>query len=217
MKSIFFCVIPILVLATLPACNCNAQVKIINNSLVDTSGNILFVKFENEISIAGSQCNNCNLISKRKASITRQAATNFIVIPASTGADTLLLFEKNKLVYQKIFRVDSLPGFILALGTIKEGPATKEQIILNKRLQVYFPNCKCPTVYVVGSFRLEFISINIASHEKYMFIQGNTLTDDAINLIRKLSSMDQVIFKDIYLQDVSSRPIQIERFVLNVR
>ena len=193
------------------------QFNIINNSLVNTSSNVLFVKFRNEISISGNQSNSYNLTSKRKATITKLSATDFIVIPRSTGIDTIRMFEKNKLIYEKVFKVDTLPGFILALGSIKEGLVSKEEIILNKRLQVYFPTCKCPTEFVVDFFKLRFVSHNLAPNEKYMIIPGNALNEKAINLIRRLSSNDQLIFEDIHLQDISSKSRQIEKFVLTLK
>jgi hypothetical protein len=93
--------------------------------------------------------------------------------------------------------------------------ATREQIVLNKRLQYYIPGCKCPIAFIVRSFKLEFISSNV--NEKFMTADGNALDEKAISLIRRLSPKDQIIFKDIYLMDVSSRGREIPKFVLTIK
>lgn len=196
---------------------CYGQIRIINSSLTDTTNNILFENFKNDIRIYGNQSNDYRLISKRSASITKRSASTFIITPGSTGTDTILLFEKNKLVHQETYKVSPLPQYILALGSIKEGLATREEIILNKRLQIYVPGCKCPPAFAVRSFKLEFISNNIVPYEKYMMIDGNALSEKAISLIRKLSSKDQIVFTDILLMDVDTIGRKIDKFVLTIK
>jgi len=214
MKSIHFGIISFLILLV---SHCYSQIRIINSSLVDTSNNILFEGIENDIRIYGNQSNSYRLISKRNAPINKFSASNFIITPGSGVIDTLLLFDKNKLIHEEIFRINPLPDYILTLGSIKEGLATREQIVLNKRLQVYIPGCKCPPAYVVGFFKLEFISNNIVPYEKFMTIDGNALDEKAISLIKKLSSKDQIIFKDILLRDVGTRSRQIDKFILTIK
>ena len=107
--------------------------------------------------------------------------------------------------------------YILTLGSIKEGEAAKEAIIANKRLQYYAPGGKCRAVGRVSNFKISFKSATVDVNETLLIIEGNTLSEKAISIIRKLAPKDQVIFTEIRIQDIDSYPRQIDKFVITIQ
>lgn len=193
------------------------QYNITNNTLIDTSSNLLFIGINNEIAISSKYEMAFELHSKKGIEIKKVTKNKFIITPESPGIDSLLLIANKKTIYTKAFSVVNLPNLTLSLGSINEGLASKEEIIANKRLQIYFANCKCPIFGIVASFKIRFVSDNISADLKYISIEGNTLNEMTIQIIRKLSRKDQIVFEDINIRVVDSHPRSIPKFVLTIK
>lgn len=206
-----------LIILLLPLTNLYGQFKIINSTQVDTSGNTIFIGIENEILIYSSQKIDLILKSKNNYPIKKTGFNKFSISPVSKGIDTLQLINNNKVLLERPFKIEHPANFELALGVLKEGVATKEEIIANRGFRFFNPGCRCPVEAVVGSFKITFVSTEISVDEKFIYNEGKMLSEKAISIIRKLKAKDQIIFENIFLQDVDSFPREIEKFVLTIK
>lgn len=196
--------------------NSIAQYNAINLLLKDSTQKTLFINTGNELKIQGPKKSGLILISSQHSTIHKLNDSIFIVRPTTKKADTLILLSNKKELYRGIYNIENDPEYILALGTLKEGLATKEEIIANSRFRFYTPNCNCPSTGYVGYFKVNFKSANLNPGETFFKVEGNKLTVDVISSIRKLSRNDQIVFEDIIILESGGVPRNIDKFIITI-
>jgi len=192
-----------------------AQADVVNGTLLSTDSNTLYIGISNAVKIINSKN---PFFEIRAAQSALSATTNpfvFDVRPTRMGWDTIFVYDGNKVILQKAFKIAHLPPVEARLGTLRVDEATQEEIYINGWLVLTIPNCTCAPAYAVSSFEVGFDSEEI--NEDVLKIDGDRLTTKARKIIKSLSSGDVVYFEHIIAKDDDGRSIEVPGFSLTVK
>jgi hypothetical protein len=202
----------------------DAQIYVINSSLVDSTKKILYIGKYNKMKI------NLNLKDKNyELKFNNQILGNleensFYINPNQIGIDTLFVFFKKKCIHKEIFKVDELGYEKCILGNNLSNYLTVDEILTYPMLKLYFPNSfykSCSNVYSFYVYKNvrnvetalyspypQNVKDSVYSNVSNKFVMKNTiaivsinrgeyLTNYQIEEIKKLKKGDELIFKDI--------------------
>ena len=131
------------------------------------------------------------------------------------GWDTIFVYDGNKVILQKAFKIAHLPPVEARLGTLRVDEATQEEIYINGWLVLMIPNCTCTTSYVVTSFEVDF-ETEVEGAE-LIKMEGDRLTAKARKAIKLLKPGDVVYFDHIIAKNQDGETREIPGFSITVK
>lgn len=187
--SILFCLSPYLL---------SAQVRIVNLSLKHADSALLYVGVSNLIEISGLN-NYMNLeLRSNSCKVGKRENDKFeIIVLDKQQFDTLLVFQNNKLLFTKNFKIEKIPEFKPQLGFIKDYSATISQILMNSKLYLVLPNCDYQHSMRITSFEFSVLNPQNILISNFGYTYGNELTFLQLDLIRKLKNGSKLVFENI--------------------
>ena len=195
--------------------NSFSQTNIINKTLLVPDSNVLYLGITNSIEIVNSKNPFFEIRSaSRNLSSTRNSYL-FELRPTRLGWDTVFILDGNEILFQKAFRIVTLPSIEAKLGTLRVEEATQEEIYINGWLVLTIPNCKCTTPYVINSFQIEFEGDNV--NDVVIEIEGDRVNTKARKIIKSLKSGDVVYFENIIAKNEEGRSIEVPGFSITVK
>ena len=192
-----------------------AQADVVNGTLLSTDSNTLYIGISNAVKIINSKN---PFFEIRAAQSALSATTNpfvFDVRPTRMGWDTIFVYDGNKVILQKAFKIAHLPPVEARLGTLRVDEATQEEIYINGWLVLMIPNCTCTTSYVVTSFEVDF-ETEVEGAE-LIKIEGDRLTTKARKTIKSLKPGDVVYFDHIIAKNQDGETREIPGFSIAVK
>lgn len=125
-----------------------AQIELFNTSLIDSTKGKLYAQHFNILKIYPYiQSSDIDIRSKYSRIIYRYSNT-FTVAPTRSGLDTISIYRNNKLIYTKIFEVDTLPEPVVRIGNLLDTILHKYQILAQPHLRIFFPKTDYVTNFV---------------------------------------------------------------------
>ncbi|HEY5774078.1 MAG TPA: GldM family protein, partial [Chitinophagaceae bacterium] len=95
---------------------------------------------------------------------------------------------------------------------IKDSAASINEILINPFLHLFRENCFYKKEFTITSFRAMFIGYDSDSLNTYAM--GNLLTQEQIDLIKKLRRSDIIYFNEIYAFGPDSRRRKLTPFII---
>ncbi len=112
----------------------NAQLRILNNSLIEPTKNIAYPGLSNELTIEGINVNLTYILLCLNDTLKSTNRT-FFYIPKRLGYDTLKLFQNELLLGKYIFKIENLAKPRVYLGNIRDSILKIDSI--NSNLVLY--------------------------------------------------------------------------------
>jgi hypothetical protein len=164
-----------------------SQIKIINESLTDTTKNIFYIGVDNKISITGKdyhEATNVVRISGGGASISKESA-NMYIVRATTVTDQCKIWitsNKGEKISEKLFSVKPLLYPEAQLGLFRNSEeASSNEILLNPFVNISSPGC-------YFEYNIQIVSFDLTVAIKDSVIDasttGNQLSAKQTELIR---------------------------------
>ena len=192
-----------------------AQVNIINRSLTDSSLNIVYIEVDNFLEIKGAKINGDINVSASQGNITKIGIHNF-TLRVSPGDSIFITVEgKGRQILKKKFKCFELYDPVLRLGGIKDSAASINEILVTPFLRLFREDCFYKKQFMITSFSATFIGYDLDSLNTHA--TGNLLTQEQVELIKKLRSGDQIFFNGIYAVGPDSRRRKLNPFTLTIR
>lgn len=197
------------------------QVKIVNESLTDSTVDYFYIGVENKISISGISSSNYKInISSLYATLTKIAADEYIVrVNSPTDSCQLSILADGKIIFARYYKVRVLPDQIITLGSFNNrdrDTATIEEILADSKLRVELPGCyfkhnvKVAAYYsTIGTEQTETVHLKPTP--------GDQLTSWERNRILRCSPGDMIILSNFILNNKISGDYTIPPIILRVK
>ena len=192
-----------------------SQTNIINKTLLVPDSNVLYLGITNTIEIINNKNPFFEIRSASRSLSSTRNSYLFELRPSRLGWDTVFILDGNEILFQKAFKIVTLPSIEAKLGTLRVEEATQEEIYINGWLVLMIPNCTCTPAYTVTSFEVDFESEEV--NADVLKIEGDRLTTKARKIIKSLASGDVVYFEHIIAKDADGRSIEVPGFSLTVK
>lgn len=194
---------------------CDGQINIINQSLTDSSLNILYIGVDNRIKVAGYNDTYSLTITGAGGTFFKIEKNKYVVtVRSPTKLCEIMLLKGNKNVFKKTFRTEYIKSEPLAtLAGFKDTAIKASRILLNPFISVIQPGCYYNNGNRVISFNAVFIQ---GADSTLTFTAGNQLSEEQIQLIKQLSFDDIIYFDDIRATCYSCRAFRLPSFWVKV-
>lgn len=176
-------------LSTMPSAN--AQIRILQLSINDTSSGELYHSAENKLKVIGLEQQDKVMVGNDI--IRRSGADTFLLTPTSTTAVTVKVVRESKAVFSKTFPVKPIPNSTVRLGAIKDARATVLEILSFPRLVVESGNLK-------NWFRILSFEMWVEGRGQDrlpIYMVGDQLSPHQKEIIKHLRAGDKVVFENI--------------------
>jgi len=154
------------------------------------------------------------LISKKGNSIGSFADNKFVITPMSLKYDTLIAFCRNKIIFKKVFTIDTLNEIVFRLGNIKVDTASIAEILANKGLVAKLKHTIYNFPIKILSYDLTLIKPGADTVLKDGHTIGNLISKTDEMSIRQLRPNSKIVFHAIRAQTTSSRTREFLGFTL---
>jgi hypothetical protein len=193
-----------------------AQIELFNTSLIDSTKGKLYAQHFNILKIYPYiQSSDIDIRSKYSRIIYRHSNT-FTVDPTRSGLDTISIYHNNKLIYSKVFEVDTPPEPIVRVGNLIDTILHKNQILAQPYLRIFFPKTDYVTDYYIRQFEMKITEIGgeLLLYEKSI---NNKFTAKQISTINKLKKGDKILFDGIVVMSAGSRARSVPAFTVIIK
>ncbi len=120
------------------------QVKIVNESLSDSTVDYFYIGVDNKVSISGIPADEQKFSVMVTGATLRRIAAGVYIIRVSSVTDScrLIISADGKLIATRIYKVRALPPPIALIGTLNSrDTVTVEELLADTRLKVELPGC----------------------------------------------------------------------------
>lgn len=199
------------------ACRIEAQVKLINLSLTKPDSNVLFLDVDNRLKVTGTAAGPLTLASTNGIGFDALPDNEFICRTHVLQPTIVKVFQKNKLIYEKNYRVDSIQRFRIQVGGIRSDTASVTEIIANKGLITINENPLFKSPFTVVGFQITgTTSMGDTLFQKIASDANIFSVDQAIN-IRRLKKFNKLVFHDTRVIGPGSRIRVLDPFTILIR
>ena len=172
-----------------------SQVKIINESLTDSSKNIFYIGVDNWIRTSVFDNNYSITITKGCGTIQETRKGNYIVrVSAITDLCELFLLKGTKNILRKSYLVRTIGDPVATLSGIRDTTVSRNRILLNPFLSIVIPNCFYQHNIQVVSFTAIFINDRDSLTTN---ANGNLLSQEQIRLVKEANPGSNIYFDNI--------------------
>ena len=194
----------------------NAQVNIVNRSLIDSSLNIAYCGVENVIELTGYKGSGKISSLATNGTLTELGQHKYVLKPSKEG-DCLISFHNDrKKIITKTFRCDSLKGELkIRLARVTDTVATIHQILANPFLISEIPGSYYKSPVYITSFVATFIAVNFDSLRTEA--TEHLLTQEQVNIVKQLHRGDKILFQNIYFFWPDGRRRKYPPFVITIK
>lgn len=192
------------------------QIEIINQSLTDSSLNLLYIGVENYIEIKSQKkLKEVQLtIAGATGNLTKIGDEKFVVRVNSADSCTLNILQSGKLLKKKLYQIKTIPDPIATLNGIKDTTISKSKFLVNPILSIVFPNCYYRSNLQIISFQATFIE---SGDSTFTFAHNNYLSEEQIKLAKQLSPGSKVYFDGIRARGPDSRTSALKPFWIKIK
>ena len=175
----------------LPCC-LPAQVNIINRSLTDSTMKIVYAGVDNRLEITGLENFQRITITTTRGSL---AKTGRLIYSIRTSGEYTLFISVIKdglIVLHEKFNSEELTEPVARIGNLKDSIGTVDDILANPVLSVDFPG-----TFYRDSCKITEFEFRDKLFESPLKTNGNKLTDEQIELIKKTKKREDIIVENI--------------------
>jgi GldM C-terminal domain len=172
----------------------NAQVQLLNTSLIKPDSAILFLGVENKLSLIGIKWNSSINCTSSKCAI--DTFTGFIIAkPHLIGLDTLRIFDAKSKVFEKVFRIDTLPNPTMLIAGSADTVLYKEAFAAVPNIAIVYANCLFKSKARVTEFEMTIVKKDTSIYRIYT--RGYFFSEEALSKIELLKRGDKIVFDNI--------------------
>ena len=188
----------------------NCQVKLVCEEYLVPDTNILLAGYKNLFIIKGQNKFKKYKVVSTNSEIIGYPKTNEIEIRCKSTTDTISIFQNDKLVFKKAYRVIPFPRLIPTIGEINDTSATIEEILSNpiitfgqlntKIFENYEPNTK--------HFIYLFDENNLLIYETYCY--STIMTEELKLKVKDLKQNSHIKIESFHRHGTIKHKIYIE-------
>ena len=199
----------------------NAQISIINRSLIDSTQNILYIGVDNILKISGKQYDPVKqhtvIMGGGGTLQKKEKGVYTLRVEEETDNCQIWVTEKNKPVFKQNYRCRIIEGNPIArLGGVRDSFATIEQIVTSPSLIVEIPGTFYKQQCKVISFALS-MDCQIFEDMWHEEITGHIIPEGAISRIRKVRKGSGIFFDNIYAVSTDGRRRKLKPFMITIK
>jgi len=135
-------------------------------------------------------------------------------VPYGGKVSTIRISDKNKTVFQKEFKIDSLPDITAAVGYIHDSVASVGRILSNPYLTA---GCRCYYKDNVAILSFQMTVIKPGEEDFTLAAPGNRLSTDQIAVIKECKAGDQLYFFDVRAVPADGRTRKLHPFTIKIK
>jgi hypothetical protein len=172
----------------------NAQVQLLNTSLARPDSSILFLGLENELTISGINWSNNIKCTSTKCAIDIE--TGFIIVtPHQLGSDTLRIFNAKSKLFEKVFRIDTLPNPTMLIAGSADTFLHKDALLAVPNIAIVYTTCLFKSKARATEFEMTIVKKDKSIY--HIYNGGYLFNQEALSKIQLLKRGDKVVFDSI--------------------
>ncbi|MEI9943264.1 MAG: hypothetical protein WDN26_03510 [Chitinophagaceae bacterium] len=175
---------------------CSGQVKIINQSLTDTSVNIFYTGVDNRIMLKAKNPNEYSVaIVGAGGMLSKISATEYLVRISKIDSCKLIIKKNNKEVLVKNYTIGILPDRVATISGLRDTSIKLSRLLLNPLITVTLPRCYFRHGMHIMGFQATIIQgyDSIATYSNFNELFPAEMVKD----IKQLTSGDKIYFDSI--------------------
>ena len=191
----------------------NAQLRIVNVSLTDTSRALLYTGVENQIVIFGARDGKLTF-SGNDIKIINSIHYNYFIYANKPGFVTISFTAYRKAPIKKQFEIVPInEKQVATLGGVRDTTVSLNFVLANPFIIGMIPHCYWDAMISIRSFDATFIYGN---DRLTRTAQGDKLSTEQISLFKTLETGDKVYFDSIRALDRDSRTYLLPSFWIKI-
>lgn len=194
----------------------DAQVSIINRSLIDSSLNVAYIGIDNSIKLIGHKGKSKITFSATNGTITNDGLNSYVLKPSTPGQCIVSFQSHGQNFASKIFRIDTLENLRARLAGITDSFASVPQVISNPFLVIEAPKSFYKVRCVVRSFVLSMDGHAFEDFNPYE-IAGYVIPSYVIKRIKELRKGDWMWFDQIIMNCADCRTRKLPPFKIVIK
>jgi hypothetical protein len=185
--------------------------------------NVVFIGVDNYLEIGGiASVNNIELSStKASASVTRINPTKFLIRVSTLGDTPIEVYDNSRatkrLLLSKTFMAQVLPGPEARISNTTDSILTIAAITERPTIHVILPNSSFRHPYSLVSFVLSIKSATGSVMHTFEPTTGNQLTREQIDIIKGLSTGDQLLFTELKVSCPACRNFKLPPYNVTIK
>jgi GldM C-terminal domain len=172
----------------------HAQVQLVNASLTKPDSAILFLGVENKLLLSGIKWNSSINCTSSKCAIDTYTG-HIIAKPDLTGLDTLRIFDAKSKVFEKVFRIDTLPNPTMLIAGSADTFLYKEAFAGVPNIAIVYTNCLFKSKARVTEFEMTIVKKDKSIYRIYT--RGYLFCEEALSKMQLLKRGDKIFFDSI--------------------
>jgi hypothetical protein len=174
---------------------CKGQINIINQSLTDSTLNILYIGVDNRIKVTGYNDSYNLTITGGGGSLYKTGKNEYIVHSSTpTMLCELVILKGTKHIFRKSYEVRTISTPIATTCGLKDTTVKAGDLLVNPFVSVFTPGCYLRLNYRIISFHATFIQ---DTDSTITISKSNMFSTEQIQMIKILKPGDKIYFDDL--------------------